>query len=175
MNWCFFQDYNVYPLSLEDNICFGKSTYFNYLEVLKKWQLNLNRDDNLDKEIAGLELSGGQKQMISILRALAKNSNIYYLDEITSAIDPLKENSIYDELNLHLKDKTFFVVTHKLGIINKLCNRVIVLDDGVVVEDGSPRDLLKKKGYYYNIYLAQAKDYIKKRINAQNINPYFFI
>lgn len=157
------QDYNIYPLSLEDNICFGRPTNFNYLEVLKKWRLNLNKEDNLDKEIAGLELSGGQKQTISILRALAKNSNIYYLDEITSAIDPLKENSIYDELNLHLKDKTFFVVTHKLGIINKLCDRVIVLDNGKVVEDGSPKELLEKKGYYYNIYLAQAKDYIKEK------------
>lgn len=129
-----------------------------------KIEFKVKFTDQIVKElVAFLNTDGGQKQTISILRALAKNSNIYYLDEITSAIDPLKENSIYDELNFHLKDKTFFVVTHKLGIINKLCDRVIVLDNGEVVEDGSPKELLKKKGYYYNIYLVQAKDYIKEK------------
>lgn len=129
-----------------------------------KIEFKVKFTDQIVKElVAFLNTDGGQKQTISILRALAKNSNIYYLDEITSAIDPLKENSNYDELNFHLKDKTFFVVTHKLGIINKLCDRVIVLDNGEVVEDGSPKELLKKKGYYYNIYLAQAKDYIKEK------------
>ncbi len=102
----------------------------------------------------GVTLSGGQKQRISIARALLKNPAIVIFDDCLSAVDAKTENQITSNLNEYLADKTAIVITHRIFSLFKF-DRIIVLEDGEIVEQGTHRQLLEQKGFYAALYARQ--------------------
>ncbi|MEG2985886.1 MAG: ATP-binding cassette domain-containing protein, partial [Peptostreptococcaceae bacterium] len=95
-------------------------------------------------------LSGGQKQRISIARAIIKNSPIIVLDEAMTGLDNRTQNLIKENLKSYLKGKTIIIVTHK--IINiKEADKIIVMKDGKVIEEGTHETLMKTRGLYYEL------------------------
>ena len=143
-----FQQFNLFPhRSVLDNICLAQT------KVLK-------RDDREAKEKArsllsrvGLEektdeypdrLSGGQQQRVAIARALAMDPHVMLFDEVTSALDPELVKEVLDVMGeLAAEGMTMVVVTHEMGFAKDVGNRVVFMDEGVVVEDGKPSDVLE--------------------------------
>ena len=105
-------------------------------------QLPEGYDTRLREKGAGL--SGGQKQAISLSRALLHDPNILILDEPTSSMDQNSEQKIVENLNLTAKDKTMIVITHRNALLS-ICDRVLVMENGKVVADNTPEQLGIKK------------------------------
>jgi ATP-binding cassette, subfamily B, bacterial len=108
----------------------------------------------------GVKLSGGQRQRIAIARAILKNAPILILDEATSALDSESEVLIQDALWKLMKDRTAIVIAHRLSTIQKM-DRIIVLDDGKIVEEGTHRQLLRQKGLYAKLWAHQSGGFIE--------------
>lgn len=165
-----FQDYYRYKLSIRQNVAVGDLSKENnedlielllsgvgLFEEVKKMKKGIN--SLLGKEFTnGFELSGGQWQRLAIARGLINDSKLLIIDEPTSALDPLAEMEImtrFFELN---EDKTTVLITHRLGPV-KYADRIIVLDSGVIVEEGNHEQLLMLNGLYSAMYLAQSQWY----------------
>ena len=99
-------------------------------------------------------LSGGQKQRISIARALLKDAPILILDEATSALDSESENQIKEALETLMKGRTCLTVAHRLSTIDR-ADRIVVMQDGVIVEEGTPTELMAKGGAYARMVRLQ--------------------
>ena len=103
---------------------------------------------------SGNEISGGQKQRVLIARAVYKNPKYIFFDEATSALDAENEKAIHDNLQFFLKGKTAVIIAHRLSTVKKADN-IIVLNKGEVVEQGNHKELVSKKGIYYNLIKNQ--------------------
>jgi ATP-binding cassette subfamily B protein len=108
----------------------------------------------------GVKLSGGQRQRVAIARAILKNAPILILDEATSALDSESEVYIQKALEQLMKNRTTIVIAHRLSTIQKM-DRVIVLDEGAIVEDGTHTDLLAKPGLYAKLWAHQSGGFIE--------------
>jgi ATP-binding cassette subfamily B protein len=108
----------------------------------------------------GVKLSGGQRQRIAIARAMLKNAPILVLDEATSALDSESEALIQDALWKLMEGRTAIVIAHRLSTIQKM-DRIIVLDDGKVVEQGSHKELLAKNGTYAKLWARQSGGFME--------------
>ena len=102
-------------------------------------------------------LSGGQRQRIAIARAILKNAPILILDEATSALDSDSERQIQNALEELIKDRTSFVIAHRLSTIEK-ADRILVVEEGEIVEQGSHNELLEEGGRYANLYNNEFED-----------------
>ena len=102
----------------------------------------------------GVKLSGGQRQRIAIARAILKNAPILILDEATSQLDSVIESYIQESLWELMKGKTTIVVAHRLSTLLHM-DRILVFNHGKIVEDGSHKELLKRKGIYKKLWNAQ--------------------
>jgi ATP-binding cassette subfamily B multidrug efflux pump len=102
-------------------------------------------------------LSGGQKQRISIARALMKDAPILILDDCLSAVDARTEKEIIGNLKGYLKNKTSILITHRIFSLLDF-DKIIVLEDGAIVEEGRHEELLQQRGPYYRMYLRQQKE-----------------
>ena len=108
----------------------------------------------------GVKLSGGQKQRIAIARAFLKNAPILLLDEATSSLDSVTEKYIHDALHAVMQNKTTIVIAHRLSTLKDM-DRILVFENGVIVEDGSLTELLKNKhGHFYKLWEMQASGFI---------------
>ena len=107
----------------------------------------------------GVKLSGGQRQRIAIARAILKDAPILMLDEATSALDSESEKLIQDALWKLMEDRTAIVVAHRLSTIQKM-DRIVLLDHGKVVEQGTHEQLLKQKGLYAKLWSHQSGGFI---------------
>ena len=102
----------------------------------------------------GGSLSQGQKQLLCITRLMLVNPPMLILDEATSSIDTRTEIKIQNAFELLMKGKTTFIVAHRLSTI-KNCDLILVMNNGSIVEQGSHKELLDKKGFYYKLYNSQ--------------------
>ncbi len=116
----------------------------------------LRQPDGYDTEVGnrGLKLSGGEKQRLSIARVVLKNPRILILDEATSALDSISENAIQDALEVMMQGRTSIVIAHRLSTILK-ADRILVVKDGVIAEQGTHDELLAKNGVYRDLYETQ--------------------
>jgi len=154
------QDSWIFNGSIKENINYGSEENF---ELVKKASKLANLDEIINKlpnkynylvDNNKKNLSNGEKQLISIARLFMKNKDILILDEATSNLDLETENNIKDAIHKLMKEKTCFIIAHRLStIINS--DKIIVLDKGKIVEQGTHKELLKNKGYYYKIYKSQ--------------------
>ena len=108
----------------------------------------------------GLKLSGGEKQRLSIARVILKDPKILILDEATSALDSISENAIQDALETIMKGRTSIVIAHRLSTILK-ADRILVVDGGVIAEQGSHEELLALNGIYRELYETQFRKVIE--------------
>ena len=106
----------------------------------------------------GVGLSGGQKQRIALARTLLKNPSILILDDTTSSLDIKTEQKIHKTLNSYFSDKTTFIIAHRITSV-KNADKILVLDNGKIVERGTHEELLSNKGYYYNVFINQFGDF----------------
>jgi subfamily B ATP-binding cassette protein MsbA len=102
----------------------------------------------------GNRLSGGQRQRLSIARALHKDPPVLLLDEATSALDTESEHAVQQAINRLMEGRTTLVVAHRLSTIRH-ADRIVVLDQGIIVEEGSHEDLMAKKGMYHRLVSMQ--------------------
>jgi ATP-binding cassette subfamily B protein len=158
----------LFHRSLRENIAYGNpnATDEEVLEAARQANAEefINKlPEGLDTMVGerGVKLSGGQRQRIVIARAILKNSPILVLDEATSALDSESEKLIQEALSKLMKGRTSIVVAHRLSTISKL-DRIIVLENGTIVEDGSHSELLKKKGVYAKLWSHQSGGFIEE-------------
>ncbi|WP_259473057.1 ABC transporter ATP-binding protein [Clostridium estertheticum] len=155
------QDIFLFSDTIEGNIAYGLPTA-SMDEV--RWAAGIaGADDFINKMEEGYDtivgergvgLSGGQKQRISLARALLKNPAIIILDDTTSSLDIQTENNIRHSLDKYFKDKTTFIIAHRISSV-KNADMILVLNNGKIVERGTHSELLVKKGEYYNVYINQ--------------------
>jgi len=105
----------------------------------------------------GIKLSGGQRQRVSIARAILKNSAVLILDEATSSLDTESEALIEDALNHLLKGRTTLIIAHRLSTVRR-ADRLLVLDQGRIVEEGTHSELLARGGLYARLYARQFRE-----------------
>lgn len=110
----------------------------------------------------GVKLSGGERQRVAIARAILKNAPILVLDEATSSLDSESEALIQDALQTLMRGKTVIVIAHRLSTIMKM-DRIVVIEDGGIVAEGSHRELLKKGGLYKKLWSIQAGGFKKQK------------
>lgn len=108
----------------------------------------------------GVKLSGGERQRVAIARAMIKDAPILILDEATSALDSISEKYIQEALNELMKGKTTLVIAHRLSTIQKM-DRIIVLEDGKIVEEGTHKELIEKEGNYADLWNHQVGGFIE--------------
>jgi ATP-binding cassette subfamily B protein len=157
----------LFHRTLEENILYGKPSATT--QQLMKASQDAHAEefiDNLDNKYKtlvgerGVKLSGGQKQRVAIARAMLKDAPILLLDEATSALDSESEQLIQDALWKLMEGKTAIVIAHRLSTIQKM-DRIIVLEDGKIIEDGTHKDLLKKKGQYAKLWTHQSGGFLQ--------------
>ena len=167
-----FQDFGKYAFPVKDNIAFGQidkeiddgeikkaavqSSANQFIEKLK-----LGYDTPLMRyfDDDGIELSIGQWQKLSIARAFYSDSDFLILDEPTASLDPIAEQEIFSQFEKLRRDKTTIFVSHRLSSAT-LATKILVLEDGEIVEEGDHRELMAKRGRYYELFSTQAKRYV---------------
>jgi len=155
------QDVFLFSDSIENNVKFGSPelSYDAVIQATKDADLYQNIVDfkeGFDTQIGerGVTLSGGQKQRLSIARAIVRQPKILILDDCLSAVDTNTENVILGNLERIMKTRTSIIISHRVSSA-KLAKKIIVLDDGVIVEAGTHEQLLSSKGVYKELYDKQ--------------------
>jgi ATP-binding cassette subfamily B protein len=105
----------------------------------------------------GITLSGGQKQRVSIARAIVREPKILVLDDVLSAVDTKTENTILSSLKQLMQNRTTIIISHRVSSA-KLANKIIVLDDGCIMEEGTHESLMAQRGIYHELYDKQTQD-----------------
>ncbi len=158
----------LFHRSIRENIAYGNidATDKEVLDAAKKASAHafITKLPNGYETVVGergVKLSGGQRQRIAIARAILKEAPILVLDEATSALDSASEKLIQSALTELMKDKTALVIAHRLSTIQKM-DRILVLNEGAVVEDGSHKELLAKNGLYAKLWAHQSGGFIEE-------------
>lgn len=165
-----FQDYFRYEMTIRENVALGKLNCIDcddeiidalrdsgVEEIAKKTSLGL--DTLLGKlNPEGIDLSGGQWQKVAFARTLFSKASFIILDEPTASLDPSAESSMYELFSDVMKKHTALIVSHRLGS-SKMANRILVLDGGKIVEEGSHEELMSKEGIYSKMFNMQAHWY----------------
>ena len=151
---------------IKENISYGKpnATDEEIVAVAKKAHAHefiLNLKHSYDTLVGerGVKLSGGERQRVAIARAMLKDSPILVLDEATSSLDSVSESYIQSAFSELMKGKTTIVIAHRLSTVQKM-DRIIVLDKGQIVEEGTHQELLKLNGFYADLWNHQTGGFL---------------
>ena len=144
--------------TIKNNIVYGKSkpTEEEILDSIKIANLTefiKKLPNGLDTIVGenGVKLSGGEKQRISIARAILKNPEILILDEATASLDSESERKVHKAIDNIIKDRTVIIIAHRLSTI-KNSNKIIVIDDGKIIEEGTHQELIQLEGKYKQLF-----------------------
>jgi len=159
------QIFAKFNISVEENIYMGDVDNHNESDMKKAAEmadlteniseLKYGYKTFLNREVKdGVDLSGGQWQKLAIARAFFRNPKLLILDEPTSAVDALSEEKIFDNIRRNSEDRTTLIVSHRFATVRK-AKRIIVIDNGEVVEDGNHESLIKNNGLYSQMYNTQ--------------------
>ena len=157
------QDVFLFSDSIQSNIAFGlNEEEFNFEDIkIAAEKAGLKSEierfkENYQTKIGerGVTLSGGQKQRISIARALIRNPQLLIFDDCLSAVDSETSRKIQKSLNKKDNNKISIQISHKISNISE-CDHIIVLEDGGICEEGNHENLIKNKGFYYEIFKKQ--------------------
>ncbi|MBQ2110916.1 MAG: ABC transporter ATP-binding protein [Clostridia bacterium] len=155
------QSPHLFSGSIRDNIRYGRKDATDE-EVVRAAQMvhadsfieSLEKGYDTEVGEGGARLSTGQKQLISFARVILADPRIFVLDEATSSIDTETEALIQNAIGTVLQNRTSFIVAHRLSTIRS-CDRILVIRGGKITESGTHRELLKLRGYYYDLYTTQ--------------------
>lgn len=174
-----FQQFSLLPTSINANVaqsendidfekvkrCIASAGLEEKVQSLPEgYQTKLNRDVFED----AVMLSGGQNQRLMLARALYKDAPFVILDEPTAALDPIAEAEIYNKYNEMTKNKSSVFISHRLAS-TRFCDKIILIDDGSVAEEGTHSQLLDAKGKYFELFSVQSK-YYKENANETEQN-----
>lgn len=158
------QDVFLFSTTIAENISFGQDGMSNdqimhAAKMADVYENIMEFPDQFETILGerGVTLSGGQKQRVSIARALAKNPTMLILDDCLSAVDTHTEHKILNNLKKIMVGKTSLIISHRVSSA-KLAKRIMVLQDGQIVETGNHLQLMKRKGYYYELYQNQLNE-----------------
>ena len=178
-----FQDFGKYAVSFGDNIRFGNLKKEGSPDAIRTAAEQANvagladiLPDGYDTQLMryfdrnGIELSGGQWQKLSVARAFYSNADILILDEPTASLDPMAEQEIFRRFDELRGDKTTLFVSHRLSSAT-IASKIVVLEDGRVVEEGTHRELMEKNGKYALLFHTQAKRYLEDHATAAHGAP----
>lgn len=164
-----FQDFSILDVTIAEEIAQCKDNidyqrikecidYADLTDTIDKLPKGLNTHIGREVYLDGVLLSGGQMQRLMLARALYKNGPILLLDEPTAALDPLAESEIYQKYSDMANNKTSLFISHRLAS-TRFCDRIILIKDGGIREEGSHEDLLKLNGEYAKLFEVQSRYY----------------
>lgn len=168
-----FQETMIFPFTIGENLAMDRAERVNEDKAWTALERAGLKETFQEKGIGmqnymtktmmedGVELSGGQKQKFLLARALYKDAPIMILDEPTAALDPIAESEVYEHYNQHSHGKTAIFISHRLAS-TKFSDRVVLLNDGQIVEMGTHEELMKAGGQYANMYEIQSSYYHKE-------------
>lgn len=171
-----FQDFKLFAYSLAENISanqeFDESRVWQSLDIadVKKRvyempaKINTPLTHNLDAN--GIEISGGEAQKMAIARAWYKDAPIIILDEPTAALDPISEYEIYQRFDELIGNKTAIYISHRMSS-TQFSQRIIVMDQGQLIQDGTHQALMQQDGLYRELFNAQAQYYTEDKITVE--------
>lgn len=163
-----FQDFGIFDFPLDENIAASEDVdSARVKKVIDKVGLTELVNSLPDKEHTllyhengdGVALSGGEAQKLAIARALYKDAPFVILDEPTAALDPIAEAEIYENFDTLVGDKTAIYISHRMSSC-KFCDRIVVINNGRIEEEGSHNSLMDKNGLYAKMYNTQANYYV---------------
>ena len=162
---CLFQDYIKYQMSIEDNVFLNRQISKKYINKFVEKNDFIKNFPEMEKTMLGkindlgIELSGGQWQKLAISRALVKpETKILIMDEPVASLDPKSENDLYENFDDICQKKSLILISHRLGV-TRLCDKIIVMKEGRIIEQGSHNQLMAVKGEYYKMFTAQQQFY----------------
>ena len=168
-----FQDFGKYAVDVSENIEFGDIHRQHSDGDVRNAAISANADEFIGKlpdgyetplmryfEPNGIELSIGQWQKLAIARAFYSTSDILILDEPTASLDPIAEQEIFNQFDKLREDKTTIFVSHRLSSAT-MATKIIVLEYGELIEEGTHKELMDKKGKYFELFTTQASRYVE--------------
>jgi len=161
------QQPELFHRSVRDNIVLNSEVSEDQIEAAAKksgsWEFINRLPDKLDTMVGerGVKLSGGEKQRIALARAFLEDAPIVVLDEATSALDSITEKQIQTAIFELISDKTAIVIAHRLSTVLRM-DRILVLDNGHIIEQGTHQQLLEKEGKYAMMWKHQSGEFLKQ-------------
>lgn len=152
-----FQENELFSSTIQENVAYGKldatdEEIIKAIKLANAWDFVQKLPKGIDSQVGerGVRLSGGQKQRIQIARAILKDAPILILDEATSSLDAKSEKEVQDALGNLMKNKLVIIIAHRFSTIQNV-DKILVIDNGMIVDSGSPPELSKKKGIYSDL------------------------
>lgn len=165
-----FQDYCQYPFTIRENIGFGDLNSINNNEAIVEALMSADgetiwsRTESVDRLLGvhldetGIELSGGEWQRVALARAYFSNKDIMIFDEPAAKLDPLTEVKQFETIRELYRERALILVSHRVGFA-RLADKIILLDKGCVIEQGTHEELMQKEGAYFRLFTTQKKLY----------------
>ena len=172
-----YQDFFIYAFDVAENVAldeeYRKEDVARQLERVNLYERVKKMPQGIHTFLyqyfveEGQEISGGEAQKLAIARALYQDAPVVVLDEPTSTLDAQAEYEIYTDFQKLIKNKTAVLVSHRLSSC-QFCDRILVMEDGKIVQDGPHRELVKdQNGLYYRLWKAQAQYYTDEAVEAK--------